>query len=120
MEYVNGIAKEGGKEVARILGTEVMDNPEKTMSNCAFATVRLPLKIGTGEGEIPEEKKNLVTPWVKVEAVKKDTYPACVLYAGNFWWRLSGQVYLELEDFVRGAEILKEVCQRVRNGEAWS
>lgn len=36
-------------------------------------------------------------------------------HAGAVWVRLSGQIYIELQDFERAAEVLKGLCERVHN-----
>ena len=120
MEYNMQIAAAGGSEIAKILGTEVLDNSEKNLTKCAFANIRLPLEIGEQEGQIPSSKTGLVTPWIRREADQKfDTYFLCFLYGGSYWWRVSGQIYLELDDFIRGGNIMKELCDQVRKGEVW-
>lgn len=52
MKHCVDLAKKGGNEAAKTLGTEVMENPEGTLRRCAFANVRLPLEfqeIAAGE-----------------------------------------------------------------------
>lgn len=57
--------------------------------------------------------------WFKVEQVAKyDTWLPTNYHGGAIWARLSGQVYLDDEDFVWAGNMLKELCDRVRNGEA--
>lgn len=118
MKYCEDIARDGGQKAAEILGTEVMDNAEGSLTKCAFANVRLPLKIGDGEGEVKRQDAAGVVEWLKRKASEeKDTYLQQILYRGNWWWRISGQIYLEVEDVVWGAGVVKELCERVRKGE---
>ena len=127
--------------MAQILGTEVMDNKTHTLTQCCFTNVRLPLVIredsGHGssaiEGQTPigqaSEKQREVTvdevpaivKWIMERAQKEfDTYIPANIHAGAIWVRLSGQIYLEREDFVWAARVLKELCERVLKGEGRS
>lgn len=118
MEYCDTISNEGGKKVAELLGTEVMENTEKTLTKCCFTNVKLPLKIGEGEGEIKEGDAFAVVAWIaQKEFEEHNMFAPSLFHAGSFWVRLSGQIYLELEDFVSAAERLKRLCERVRKGE---
>ena len=47
-DYCENIAEAGGRRMAEILGTEVMDNKTRTLSRCCFVDVRLPLNIAQG------------------------------------------------------------------------
>lgn len=64
MEYCRQISDEAGKRAAEMFGTEVMDNAESTLTACAFSNVRLPLKMGTSEGEVAEEDAVKVVRWM--------------------------------------------------------
>ncbi|ORY59643.1 pyridoxal phosphate-dependent transferase [Pseudomassariella vexata] len=46
-EYMQNLAREGGKRVAEILGTEVMENRKGTLTQCAMVNVALPFRINT-------------------------------------------------------------------------
>lgn len=117
-EYCQEVAREGGKKAAQILGTEVMDNTEGTLTRCALVNVRLPLQIGTGNNEVHEEDVLVVAQWLSRTLVDDfDTSMAIYFYRGHLWVRFSGQIYLEVEDIVCGAQLLKELCQRVAKGE---
>ncbi|KAK4188877.1 putative L-cysteine desulfhydrase [Podospora australis] len=116
------MAKEGGKRVAEILGTEVLDNESQTLTNCAMFNVALPLSVDTakkdGEHVVPKSEALAVHGWIlKTLLDEYDTFVACFVYHGRFWVRLSAQVYLELEDFEWAAETLKKVVARVVKGE---
>ena len=118
MKYCEDMAREGGKKAAEILGTEVMNNAEGTLTQCAFANVKLPLKIGDGEGEVKQQDSAALVEWLKCRGMEEsDTYLQTVLYRGNWWWRISGQIYLEVEDIAWGAEVMKKLCEGVRKGE---
>jgi len=115
--YNTHLAIEGGKRIASILGTEVMEetgNPTR----CFFANVRLPLTIGDHGTDIRQEKALQVVEWVVEKLVDDfETYMAVYMHAGKIWTRVSAQIYIDLKDVERGANALKEICKRVEAGE---
>jgi selenocysteine lyase/cysteine desulfurase len=116
--YCENISNEAGRRMAEIFGTDVMQNSETTLTRCAMTNVRLPLSIGNGPCEIPEKNTTPVAIWMtEILAREHDVYLPTFVHACAFWTRLSGQIYLEIEDFVRGAEILKSLCMRAKQGE---
>lgn len=124
MEYCRKLAKEAGERTAQILGTERLDNATGTLSNCAFANVRLPLNtqkvvaIAEKNGIGKEKVGMLVRDWVGRKLVEEHNTFLALLWMGEQWWvRWSAQIYLELSDFEWAAEVLKEICVKVENGE---
>ena len=118
MTYCEGISSEAGRLAVEILGTEVMENETKTLTKCAFTNVRLPLEIGDGPGQILEKDMYLVAVWMTAIVVREsDIYLPVYFHARKFWIRFSGQIYLELGDFEKGARALKRLCERVKSGE---
>ncbi|KAI9890075.1 MAG: hypothetical protein M1814_004474 [Vezdaea aestivalis] len=114
MEYCSNLARNGGKEIARILGTEVLENEEGTLGKCCMANIRLPLEIGMERGQIHPE--NAATVHELIQKRIMSNYPTfiVVFFDGDTWWtRVSGQVYLELSDMTWAAEILRKVCNEV-------
>ncbi len=117
MTYCADLATTGGAKVAQILGTEVLENEERSLGRCCFANVRLPLRVGEGKGEVREGDRAAVTQWlVKTMVDEFCTFMALCFYAGNWWVRLSGQVYLELSDFEWAGGVLGELCGRIEEG----
>ncbi len=118
MKYCREISSEAGRLAAEILGTDVMENETKTLASCAFTNVRLPLEIGDGPGQVLEKDLYLAAVWMTATLVKEsDVYSPVFYHAGRFWTRLSGQVYLDIGDFEKGAKALKTLCERARDGE---
>ncbi|KAI1276890.1 pyridoxal phosphate-dependent transferase [Xylaria sp. FL0933] len=111
MEYTQALAREGGRIVARILGTEVLDNESQSLSRCAMTNVALP--IGVNNATITTQHWMMRT---MVEEYK--TFIALIIHAGQLWARLSAQVYLDIEDFEWAGQTLLELCERVKRGEA--
>ena len=118
MEYCDNISNEAGRLAGEIFGTDIMENETKTLTKCAFTNVRLPLEFGDGPGRIPEKDLYPVAVWLTAKLVKEsDTYSAVFVHAKRFWTRLSGQIYLDLSDFEKGARALKALCERAKSGE---
>ena len=118
MKYCDQISDEGGRLAAKILGTEVMENKTKILTKCAFTNVRLPLEVGDGQGQILEKDMYRVAVWMTAELMKKsDVYLPVFFHASQFWIRFSGQIYLDLGDFAKGARALKRLCERAKKGD---
>ncbi|KAJ2984449.1 hypothetical protein NUW58_g6052 [Xylaria curta] len=124
--YCIGLAKQGGELMAMLMGTEVLKNKTGTLDNCCFTNVRLPLdvdedgKAATGgkSNGIAREEAEVVANWMTERSVNEfDTYIAVRYYAGSFWTRLSGQIYLDRTDFAWAAGVLLELCVRARRGD---
>ena len=47
-----------------------------------------------------------------------DTYFQTALHAEKLWVRLSGQIYVEVDDYKWAAPRLLEYCERAKKGEA--
>lgn len=115
MSYCWDLARRGGLAAAEVLGTEVMDNEEGTLTRqCAMVMVRLPIEIRDpekGTMGVPEAQAPGVQAWICETLVTEyNTFVAIVWYKGRWWARFSAQVYLDESDFVWGAKVLKEMC----------
>ncbi|KAJ5760960.1 hypothetical protein N7520_008116 [Penicillium odoratum] len=126
LKYIRKMAFEGGNIVAQILGTDVLGEPgtDKTspcrMRDCAFANVRLPFLIEDSEAGATEAVQ---WPVLSISQAKKlaprlqehiitdhSVAVALFVYDSALWIRLSGQIYLELDDFRWLGELLKRLC----------
>lgn len=100
------VARLGGAKAAEILGTEVLGAgfEGSSMTECAFANVRLPLKFRGGDavadGEAYEvEDAGDIKKWLNITALKEfDTYLQIAMHGNAMWVRLSGQIYVEVGD----------------------
>ncbi|KAI0907812.1 aminotransferase family protein-like protein [Ustulina deusta] len=124
--YCIGLAKQGGELMAMLMGTEVLKSNTGTQEECCFTNVRLPLsvdqddKVGNAResrGILPGDAQT-VANWITERSVNEfDTYIAVRYYAGGFWSRLSGQVYLDRADFAWAAGVLLELSARAQRGD---
>jgi selenocysteine lyase/cysteine desulfurase len=117
IEYNTKLAKEAGKVVADILGTSVMDNSTNTLSDCCLANVALPLTASAeriaGKSTVKPEFAMAATVWMQKTLVDEyKTFIAIFYFQGQWWTRLSAQIYLDLSDFEWAGKILKEICER--------
>jgi len=115
-----------------------MSTKSKTMNECCFANVSLPLLFNTQPEEEKEEEKDgweqeegkrkrkvfsvdeapRIAGWLNRTAVEEhDTYLQLAFVKPAIWVRLSGQIYLELVDFEWVSWRLKELCERIERGE---
>jgi hypothetical protein len=110
IEYCQTLSQDGGAIVASILGTEVMDNKEGTLSKCFFTNVRLPLQAHS----FTAAERNRVTHWMTDHLVLNyHTFVVVYVHAEAWWVRLSAQIYLELSDYSWIARILNQICRQV-------
>ena len=123
MEYCHKLAKEGGNTVAKILGTRIMDNSTGTLTkDSCLVNVLLPLEISpskiAGKHCIDPGHGAIATEWMQ-EALIEDfnTFMPIYFFQGQWWTRLSAQIYLELSDFEWAGAALKAICERAGRGE---
>ena len=110
MQYNKDLARRGGQLVADMLGTEVMDNDELTLGNCAITNVRLP--VNTEERLI----RDLADRINKTMNLKYNIAVNAFAYGGKFWVRLSAQVYLEMNHFeAAGLALQKMFAKHVKH-----
>lgn len=124
LEYCHRLARAGGKHVAQVLGTEVLENSTDTLGQCCMSNVRLPISVSrvydvaAQSGIDKEDAGIIVRDWMK--QLSSDEYGTFIMiywYGGVWWTRLSAQAYLEMKDFEWAAATLKEICERVEKGE---
>lgn len=124
--YLWDLNKRGAARVADILGTEVLDNEDGTMTNCAMANIALPLWVGDvdavkeveGKVTVPRAHAFTATNWMQETIVTShDSFVPVFVMGGRWWCRLSAQVYLDMDDYEATGEILKHICARVARGE---
>ena len=118
IEHNTKLAREGGALIAKILGTEVMDNSTHTLTNCCLVNIRLPLiaspsKI-SGVNTVDPVHSATATQWMRKKLIEEHNTFILIYFFQNHWWaRLSGQVYLDMSDFEWAGQKLKEICERV-------
>jgi selenocysteine lyase/cysteine desulfurase len=122
IEYNTNLTREGGKAVAKILGTEILDNATNTLTKCCLINVLLPLTASpfktVGTNTVDPKYATEVIEWIQQTVMNEYKSFLPIYYFQDHWWtRLSGQVYLDISDFEWAGNVLKEICERVGNGE---
>jgi selenocysteine lyase/cysteine desulfurase len=101
-EYCYKLARNGGDIVAKILGTEVMENKEKTLT-LQMVNVRLPIKAHDGDGHYLDR-------FIDDGVYKYKCFVPVYKHHGIWYARLSSQVYLDESDFETAGHSLKSIC----------
>ncbi|KAI2605630.1 PLP-dependent transferase [Hypoxylon sp. NC1633] len=109
LEYIQTLAREGGKRVAQILGTEVLENKAGTMGRCAMTNVALPLR--------PEVISSALQWMLETMMADYQTFMPLIMHNGRLWARISAQTYLSIGDFEWAGLVLLDLCRRVEKGE---
>lgn len=125
LNYVQTLAREGAKLVAKELGTEVLENKTGTLGGeCCLSNVRLPLDVGKAKeyaakaGIREVDVGGAVRDWMSKTLIDDyGTFIQSLFYGGAWWARLSGQVYLDMADMEFAADTLGKVCARIEAGE---
>ena len=115
--YMQHLARRSGKIVSSILGTEVLENDEGTLSGCSFSNVRLPLSFEDHAGS-DRSKAAEIGQWISKTSVRDyKTFIVVIFFGGAWWTRLSAQIYLTENDFEWMGQTLNKICAKVRSGE---
>ncbi|KAJ0163265.1 Hercynylcysteine sulfoxide lyase [Colletotrichum tanaceti] len=128
IKYLWTLAKDGGKKVAAILGTFILDNKSETLTRCAMVNVALPIVMGAdaetlsvgpdGTISVPEKEASLIVNWMLSVLVNEYlTFVALFWHNGRWYARISAQIYLDETDFEWVGNTIKELCQRVAKQE---
>jgi selenocysteine lyase/cysteine desulfurase len=121
--YCQDLARRGGKLVAEILGTRILDNKAGTLTDCNLVNILLPVSIGIEKGEGESDgaengvKKRVFDWMLNTLIVDYKTFMPVFWFQDAWWVRLSSQVYLDMEDFEWAGRALRDLCDRVQRGE---
>ncbi|RDA87710.1 hypothetical protein CP532_1787 [Ophiocordyceps camponoti-leonardi (nom. inval.)] len=128
VSYLWRLAKEGGRKVAQILGTAVIDNKKGTLTDCAMVNVWLPVRTTSSSSAVAMEFDDDLTlsesespaaiAWATSTLVTQyKTFIPVTVHRGRWFIRLSAQLYLDLDDFEWAGRTMKEVVDRLRREE---
>ncbi|ESK85204.1 aminotransferase family protein [Moniliophthora roreri MCA 2997] len=102
IQYCHNLAVNGGRRLAEILNTEVMDTNGE-LTGC-MANVRLPLS--TQILSSPDIAREFDRQLFEVHGV----YASIYRHNDKWWARVSAQIYNEISDFEKLGRVLLEIC----------
>ena len=126
ISYLWDLNKKGIQHVASVLGTEVIDNKQSTLTNCGMGNAGLPIWVGDkgkekakdGEAVLTTEEAQDAFNWMtKTMFEEYKTHIVIYVRWDRFWTRVSAQVYLDMKDYEFAGRVLKGLCERVGKGE---
>ncbi|KAF8961602.1 pyridoxal phosphate-dependent transferase [Flammula alnicola] len=106
-DYCHSLAVAGGRLVAEMLGTTVMDSTDKGELTANMTNIGLP---------IPSSTKPSKEIFFLFQDEMIDVYKVFVppfYYQGRWWARASAQIYNDLSDFERLGNALAGTCQKI-------
>jgi len=106
-DYCHRIALEGGKRLAQILGTEIIDEAQGFDFTLNMVNVAIPFPPTISSDfaiEMAFRRKLLI---------KKKTYPAFFYHNGKWWTRCSAQIWSQVEDFEFLGKVILEACKEI-------
>ncbi|GAA6056227.1 hypothetical protein JCM3770_002097 [Rhodotorula araucariae] len=115
-EYCHALAVEGGELIAGILGTSTLRNKDSE-GELVACMVNIELPLPQPSTYTPSSLAVLGKFWIAELSHSHKTFAPAFTHNDRFWVRLSAQVYNDLDDFRRGGEAIKAVCERIRRGE---
>lgn len=104
-DYCHSLALAGGKRLARLLGTSLMDTTGEFTLNMTNVELPLAPSISSNNGTTLEIVRNLLEGW-RVSAT-------IFQHNGKWWVRVCTQVWNEISDFEYLAKALKDSCEKV-------
>ncbi|KAF9035625.1 pyridoxal phosphate-dependent transferase [Panaeolus papilionaceus] len=105
-EYCRDLAIKGGEELARILGTRLMDTTGEFTLNMTNVELPLPTSL--------KPTAELIARINRILLVDHKAFSAFFYHNGAWWTRCSAQVWNEVEDFRSIAKIWLDVCNDFR------
>ncbi|RBQ99643.1 hypothetical protein VDGD_20068 [Verticillium dahliae] len=115
-KYCEDLANRGSEGMAQLLDTTCLGDPSSSFRRCCFVNVRLPLTLI--DLAIDADDGSKVAKWMQERTpAEYETYLPINFYAGEFWCRVSGQIYLTMDDFEWAAKTLQQLCERAIAGE---
>jgi selenocysteine lyase/cysteine desulfurase len=105
--YTHNLAREGGAYLARMYGTEVLQDEDQMGS---LVDVRLPI-------DDPYDPVIMTPGWWIDTFVYRYTslFAPAYMHNGSWWVRHSAQIYNDMSDFENAAELFLEVCNEINS-----
>jgi selenocysteine lyase/cysteine desulfurase len=107
-KYCNDLARDGGKVLARTMGTQVMD--ESGEFTKAMTNVRLPFSKDFVD---KNDDSSPVGSQLNNRLLVRNMFAPCFYHNKNWWVRVSAQIWNELDDFQVLGEALISICSEL-------
>ncbi|KAL5363807.1 aminotransferase family protein [Aspergillus floccosus] len=113
MRYNAELAQRGGRLLAQILNTEILDDVDRDLTRgCSMVNVRLPIDASELGNSLMDTLDYVQRSLI--EGFK--TYVPVFEHGGNIWARASAQIYLTEDDFAYLGRSLKAICDELQKG----
>ncbi|KAK8850714.1 hypothetical protein IAR55_004634 [Kwoniella newhampshirensis] len=111
-KYNHSLAVEGGKRVAKLWGTQIMENPDGELT-AAMVNVEMP------HISVPDDLADAALQEIYIQdgLFQANCYAAPYRHNGKWWTRFSTQVWNDLSDFEYIAKALDKICLDVKAGK---
>ncbi|KAF8898199.1 PLP-dependent transferase [Mucidula mucida] len=109
--YCRCLAIDGGRRLARMFDTRVMDETPHAQLTLNMTNVKLPLPT-----KVSKDKKTEVNDFLELSLLKQYNVFAVTFYHGDaFWVRCSAQVFNDMSDFERLGDALLVLCNEAKD-----
>jgi len=111
-EYCHNLAREGGKILAKILGTEVIEAKDSQLT-ASMVNVWLPFETPVPKSDTPQGLAKVSSSQISQFNslfFKHNMFVAVYKHNNKWAVRASAQVYNELVDFEKAGNVLKKIC----------
>jgi len=105
-DYCHNMAMQGGKHMAAVMGTRVLDETGELTAN--MTNVLVPLDISHFSGE---ELGALLSNFNNTLLDKYNCFAGIYFHDKKCWVRCSSQIWTELSDFEYVGKAISEICQ---------
>jgi selenocysteine lyase/cysteine desulfurase len=113
-EYCHNLAMEGGKRLAEILGTKVMDETGELTAN--MTNVLLPYSWIASAS--PEENTKLIDN-IYERLYARNCFVGLFVHENKWWTRVSAQIWNEISDFEFVGKVLLEIGEQLQAEKAF-
>ncbi|KAI0833344.1 PLP-dependent transferase [Trametes gibbosa] len=113
-EYCHKLALDGGKRLAEVMQTRVLDEDGELTVN--MPNVQLPLPVEKTKGEIYTHDQLVKIYFFLQEKLLLEwkTFAALYFHGGAWWCRCSAQVYNEISDFEYLGKAINALCKEIK------
>ncbi|KAI9057288.1 PLP-dependent transferase [Trametes sanguinea] len=113
-DYCHKLALDGGRRLAEVMGTRVLDEDGELTLNMPNVLLPLPVEKSRGEVYTHEQLMKINSVLQHKLLLEWKTYAAHYFHAGGWWCRCSAQVFNEVSDFEYLGKAFNAVCKEIK------